>query len=71
MKTVLAVLSSEPDPIIVKIFKKGAELPVKDMRGQTEVLDVMEIIEDDDLGTYIVEFTNTGRYLQDFSFIIK
>jgi len=71
IKTVLAVISEEPDPIITKIFKKGSELPVKDLRGKTEVMDTIEIIEDDDLGTYIVEFTNTSQYLQDYSFIIK
>ena len=55
----------------MKIFKKGQELPVKDFRGKIEVTDLIKIIEDDDLGTYIVEFTNTSKYLQDFSFMIK
>ena len=71
IKTVLAIISEDPDPIIFKIFKKGSELPIKDLRGKTEVMDVLEIIEDDDLGTYIIEFTNMSPYLQDFSFIIK
>jgi len=68
---VLAVLSEDPDPIILKIFKKGSELPIKDLRGKIEVMDVVEIVEEDDIGTYVIEFTNTSRYLQDFSFIIK
>lgn len=67
----LAVISEDPDPIIFKIFKKGSELPIKDLRGRTEVMDLLEIIEDNDLGTYIIEFINTSAYLQDFSFIIK
>ena len=67
----LTIRSDEPDPIITKIFKKGTELPVKDLRGKIEVMDTLEIIEDEDLGTYIVEFTNTSTYLQDYSFIIK
>jgi len=71
LKTVLAVLSEDPDPIILKIFKKGSELPIKDLRGKIEVMDVIDIIEEDDIGTYVIEFTNTSRYLQDFSFIIK
>ena len=71
IKTVLTIRSDEPDPIITKIFKKGTELPVKDLRGKIEVMDTLEIIEDEDLGTYIVEFTNTSTYLQDYSFIIK
>ena len=35
-------------------------MPIKDLRGKTEVLDVVEVIEDDDIGTYILEFTNTS-----------
>ena len=71
IKTVMALTNEEPNPIIVKIFKKGEDKPVKDLRGKTEVLDIVEIIEDDDIGTYIVEFTNTGSYIQDLTFIIK
>ena len=71
IKTVMALTNEEPNPIIVKIFKKGEDKPVKDLRGKTEVLDIVEIIEDDDIGTYIVEFTNTGSYMQDLTFIIK
>lgn len=67
----MAVTGDDPDPIIVKIFKKGSELPIKDMRGKTEVLDVLEIIEDDDTGVYVIEMTNTSRYHQDVTFIIK
>ena len=55
----------------MKVFKKGNALPVKDLRGKIEVLDIVEIIEDQDIGTYIIEFTNTSRYIQDMSFIIK
>jgi len=72
IKTVMALTNNEdPDPVIVKIFKKGTDMPIKDLRGKTEVLDVIEIIEDEDIGTYIVEFTNTSPYAQDLTFIIK
>ena len=46
-------------------------MPIKDLRGKTEVLDLIEIIEDDDIGTYILEFTNTSSSKQDMTFIIK
>ena len=46
-------------------------MPIKDLRGKTEVLDVVEVIEDDDIGTYILEFTNTSSSSQDLTFIIK
>lgn len=59
----MAVTNEDPDPIIVKIFKSNAPLPLKTIKGNTEVLDVFEIIEDEDLGTYIVEFMNTSPYL--------
>ena len=72
IKTVMALSNNEdPAPVIVKIQKKGSNLPIKDLRGKLEVLDVIEIIEEDDIGTYIVEFTNTSRYPQDMTFIIK
>lgn len=67
----MALTNDYPQPIIVKIFKKGIEMPIKDLRGKTEVLDVIEIIEDDDIGTYTLEFTNTSSYKQDLTFIIK
>ena len=67
----MALTNDYPQPVIVKIFKKGIELPFKDLRGKTEVLDVIEIIEDDDIGTYILEFTNTSSQKQDLTFIIK
>ena len=67
----MALTNPDSYPVIVKIFRKGSDLPVKDLRGKTEVLDIVEIIEDHDIGTYIVEFTNTSRYLQDLTFIIK
>ena len=63
IKTAMAMTNGDPEPIIVKVFKKGSDMPVKDLRGKTEVLDVVEIIEDHDIGTYIVEFTNTSRYV--------
>ena len=63
--------NEDPDPVLVKIYKKGADTPIKDIRGKTEVLDVIEIIEDEDIGTYIVEFTNTSEYAKDLNFIIK
>ena len=63
IKTVMALTNNEdPDPVLVKIFKKGADMPIKDIRSKTEVLDIIEIIEDEDIGTYIVEFTNTSSY---------
>lgn len=46
-------------------------MPLKDLRGKIEVLDVIEVIEEDDIGTYLFEFTNTSRYAQDMTFIIK
>ena len=60
IKTAMALTNTNNEPVIVKIFKKGQEMPIKDLRGKTEVLDVVEIIEDDDIGTYILEFTNTA-----------
>ena len=71
INTVMAVTNEEPDPIIVKIFKKGQDAPIKALKGKTEVLDVLEIMEEDDLGIYIVEYTNTSPYIQYFAFIIK
>ena len=67
----MALTNPEPEPVIVKIFKKGSDMPLKDLRGKSEVLDIVEIIEEDDIGTYIIEFTNTSRYTQDMTFIIK
>ena len=67
----MALTNDYPAPVIVKIFKKGIEMPIKDLRGNTEVLDLIEIIEDDDIGTYILEFTNTSSSRQDLTFIIK
>ena len=67
----MALTNPSPEPIIVKIFKKGSDMPLKDLRGKTEVLDIVEIIEEDDVGTYIIEFTNTSRYMQDLTMIIK
>ena len=71
LKTAMALTNDYPEPVIVKMFKKGIELPIKDLRGKTEVLDVIEIIEDDDIGTYILEFTNTSSQRQDLTFILK
>ena len=71
IKTAMALTNDTPQPVIVKIFKKGMEMPIKDLRGKTEVLDVVEVIEDDDIGTYILEFTNTSSSAQDLTFIIK
>ena len=71
LKTAMALTNDYPEPVIVKMFKKGIELPIKDLRGKTEVLDVIEIIEDDDIGTYILEFTNTSSQKQDLTFILK
>ena len=71
LKTAMALTNESPAPVIVKIFKKGIEMPIKDLRGKTEVLDLIEIIEDDDIGTYILEFTNTSQWKQDLTFIIK
>ena len=67
----MALTNDNPSPVIVKVFKKGQDKPVKDLKGKTEVLDVTDVIEDDDVGTYIYEFTNTSSYTQDMSFIIK
>lgn len=67
----MALTTEDPDPVIVKIFKKGTDVPIKEIRGQTEVLDIVEVMEEDDLGIYVFEFTNTGRYMQDMTFIIK
>ena len=35
------------------------------------MLDIVEVMEEDDMGVYVFEFTNTGRYVQDMTFIIK
>ena len=67
----MALTNEDPDPVIVKIFKKGTDMPIREQRGETEVLDLVEILEEDDEGIYVFEFTNTGRYAQDMTFIIK
>ena len=71
IKTVVAVTSENPAPVNVKVFKKGVDLPIKDYKGRVEVLDIVEIIEDQDIGTYIIEFMNTGSRTSLITFIIK
>ena len=60
IKTAMALTNDYQEPVIVKIFKKGLDMPIKNLKGKTEVLDVIEVLEDDDIGTYILEFTNTS-----------
>ena len=71
IKTVVAVTSENPAPVNVKVFKKGVDLPIKDYKGRVEVLDIVEIIEDQDIGTYIIEFMNPGSRTSLITFIIK
>ena len=58
-------------PVITKVFKQGNPRPIKEYKGQTEVLGVIEVYEEMDAGTYVVEFTNPVYKLQDLTFIFK
>ena len=58
-------------PIIAKIYKQGNQLPIKEYKGQVEILDIVEVYEEMDAGTYIVELTNPVGKLQDVTFIFK
>ena len=71
IKLVVAVVSEDAYPVITKVFKQGNPRPIKEYKGQTEVLGVIEVYEEMDAGTYVVEFTNPVYKLQDLTFIFK
>ena len=71
IKLVIAVVNEDVYPIIAKVFKQGNQLPVKEYKGQTEILDVIEVFEEMDAGTYSVELTNPVYKMQDATFIFK
>ena len=43
IKLAMWVVSEEPEPIIVKVTKKGVELPIKEYRGLAEIVDMVEV----------------------------
>ena len=71
IKLVVAVVNEDAYPVITKVFKQGNPRPIKEYKGQTEVLGVIEVYEEMDAGTYVIEFTNPVYKLQDVTFIFK
>ena len=71
IKIVVAVVNEDAYPVITKVYKQGNPRPVKEYKGQTEILGLIEVYEEMDVGTYILEFTNPVYKLQDVTFIFK
>lgn len=64
-------MNEESYPVIAKIYKQGNQGPIKEYKGKTEILDSIEVYEEMDVGTYIIEFTNPVYKMQDVTFIFK
>ena len=71
IKLVVAVVNEDAYPVITKVYKQGNPRPIKEFKGQTEILGLIEVYEEMDVGTYILEFTNPVYKLQDVTFIFK
>ena len=71
LKILMSVFDENPKPIITRVTKKGISQPIKDYKGKVELLEVIDLDDEMDIGTYVVEFTNTSYNMQDITFIIK
>jgi hypothetical protein len=71
LKILMSVFDENPKPIITRVTKRGISQPIKDYKGKVELLEVVDLDDEMDVGTYMVEFTNTSYNMQDITFIIK